>query len=118
DDLESALDLSLRGIAGAMDRGGERHGFAEFATIDLTAVQALDQIGDEAFHVRTPCPASPRRRSTSRLTAPAGESEAARRCPRRRRLGRAWIRGATARLNAFHPGGGMPHCGGPPCLIP
>src|SRR5262249_15673135 len=58
DDLEAALYLGLRGIAGAVDRDGERHGFAEFATIDLAAVQALDQIGDEAFHARPPSPAS------------------------------------------------------------
>src|SRR5215471_1745956 len=69
DDLETALGLGLRGIARAIDRSGERHGLAEFATIDLAAVQALNQISDEAFHVRPPCPASPRRRSSSRLAA-------------------------------------------------
>src|SRR5262249_33953564 len=54
EDLEATLDLGLRRIAGAIDRSGKRHGLAEFATIDLTAVQALDQIGDEAFHARPP----------------------------------------------------------------
>ena len=50
DGLEAALGLGLRGIAGAINRGGERHRLAEFATIDLAAVQALDEVGDETFY--------------------------------------------------------------------
>src|SRR5262252_906087 len=69
DDLKPALSLGLRGIARAINRRGERYGFAELATIDPTAIQALDQIGDDAFHVSPPYPAPLRRRSASRLPA-------------------------------------------------
>jgi len=58
DDLEPALRLCLRGIARAIDRGRERDRLAEFATIEPAAVESLDEISDEAFHVRPPCSAS------------------------------------------------------------
>ena len=62
DDLEPARCLRLRGVSRTIDGRGQRHGLAEFATIDLAGIQVFDQIGDEAFHVSPPCAASVVRR--------------------------------------------------------